>query len=337
MVLFIGLIRRHAMRVLVTSLIALMHTPPALAQTPPSVTLPERFLSLTPDDIAQGAIALVNFSAAPGISGATFNADEAGLPSTELTRTSLGFQTDITLRDFVFDGFVAGWLGGATTDEEFVTENSAGEEIRFEADRSILSARVSGGLSFPITRRFRIQPYASLIYARFETESVITGNIDLGSLPDPFEAIVTNNEFDAAGIGGTIDAIYDRWFDDSGRLELGGTYTAAYTETFNTTNDLLEVDGTSHTVVLRARYSGSTGWITANRPWRWNVFSTYTNFADQPKTALGFTYYYTIGAGVSYELNLKPLNWFGLRFVGLQGGVIFGDDVDGWTFGISFK
>jgi len=308
----------------------------AAAQTPPAVNLPGDLRNLSADDIAQAAIALVNFSAAPGISGATFRVEDSDRPAVDLTRASLGFQSDITLRDFVFDGFVAGWLGGATADEELVIDDSTGEEVRFEADRAILSARVSGGLSFPIARDLRIQTYASLIAARIETESKITGNLDLGSLPDPFEAIVTTNEFDAAGIGGTLEAIYDRWISDK-RVELAGTYTAAYTETFNASDELLKVDGTSHTVVLRARYSGPTRWVTARRPWRWNVYSTYINFVDQPKRALGFTYYYTVGAGVSYELNLKPLNWFGLRFVGLQGGVIFGDDVDGWTLGISFQ
>lgn len=326
----------YVLRALVTNLLTIACVSVAVAQTAPPVNLPDSFRQLNADDIAQGAIALVNFSAAPGISGATFKVDDPELPSAELVRTSLGFQTDVTLRDFVFDGFVAGSLGGATTDEEFVTDNAAGEEIRFEADRSILSARFSGGLSFPITRYFRIQTYASVIAARFETESTITGNVDLGSLPDEFEVIVTDNEFDAAGIGGTVEASYDRWFDEK-RLELGGTYTAAYTETFNVSDDLLQVEGTSHTVVLRARYSGPTGWITNHRPWRWNVYSTYTDFVDQPKTALGFTYYVTVGAGVMYEWNLKPLNWFGLRFVGLQGGVIVGDDVDGWTLGISFQ
>ena len=58
---------------------------------------------------------------------------------------------------------------------------------------------------------------------------------------------------------------------------------------------------------------------------------------NQAKEALGFRYYFEVGAGISYEINIRPLNWFGLRFIGFEAGLIRGDDVKGYAIGITFK
>ena len=87
----------------------------------------------------------------------------------------------------------------------------------------------------------------------------------------------------------------------------------------------------------RARWSAPTGLYTRGRPWRWSTFLSHTNFVNLDKQALGFSYYFELGAGISYEINVRPLDWFGLRFIGFEAGAILGDDVDGYAVGITFK
>ena len=68
-------------------------------------------------------------------------------------------------------------------------------------------------------------------------------------------------------------------------------------------------------MVLTARWSGPTRLESAGRPWRWNAFANYTNFLSQKKLSLGFRYYAELGIDLDYEWNLKPLDWFRIRYV----------------------
>jgi hypothetical protein len=60
-------------------------------------------------------------------------------------------------------------------------------------------------------------------------------------------------------------------------------------------------------------------------------------FLNQEKQALGFKYYFDVGAAVSYEINIKALDWFGLRYLGFRVGAILGADVSGYTLGLTFR
>lgn len=180
----------------------------------------------------ESLIAFVNLSTAPGLAGATFTVDEPGRRS-DLVRGSLGYASDLTLKDYVLDAY---WG-------------------------------------------------AALAY---------------------------------------------------GGLEVTGQYTAAYTDTFNGTIDNLDTWGWNETALARVRYSKATGWHTRNKPWRWNTYATHTRFLGLEQQALGFNTYSEIGVGLDFELNIRPLDWFGLRFLGLKAGYIFGDGVKGVSVGLSF-
>jgi len=66
--------------------------------------IPSELIELTPEDIRESLIAFVNLSTAPGLDGATFSVDEPGRDS-ELVRGSLGYASDLTLKDYVLDAY----------------------------------------------------------------------------------------------------------------------------------------------------------------------------------------------------------------------------------------
>ena len=68
------------------------------------VEIPPDLIELTPDDIRESLIAFVNLSTTPGLDGATFSVDEPGRES-ELIRGSLGYASDLTLKDHVLDAY----------------------------------------------------------------------------------------------------------------------------------------------------------------------------------------------------------------------------------------
>jgi hypothetical protein len=293
-------------------------------------------LDVSPESVARAAIAAVNFTAAPGLAGANFHVDEEQGTQRDFVRGSLGGAFDVTIRGRALDAFVGGALGTGKGDSKFLARDSEGEEITFRADRSLVSLRGSGGVSLPITRYLKLQPYASLICAQFDTEFDASGNFDPDALPPVARVILQDHSFDAGGLALTLQMLYDRWWG-SKRFEVDASYTGLYTETFNESDPVLEASGWTRTFVALGRWSGATGWVTAGRPWRWNTYGSYTSFPGQEAEILGFDYYFEVGAGLDYEMNSKILGIFGLRMLGLSLGLITGDNVDGYSFGITFQ
>lgn len=292
--------------------------------------LPPDFLELTLEGAQESMIAFVNLSTAPGLDGATFTVDEPARDS-DLIRSSLGYAADFTLKDYVMDGYWGLALAYGTLEDRVNVIDGTGRTHRLDVDRDILSLRGSLGASLPIDQHFTLRPYLSVAASHLETDTLVQGIGGIIPLPE----IKLNSEVDALTTSGTLVALYDRWYDDN-RLEFSGQYTASYTDTFNGSNDSLETWGWTETALFRFRWSGATHWRSAGRSWRWNAFANHTRFLDLNKTALGFTYYSEFGLGMDYEWNVRPLDWFGLRYIGIKAGVIYGNDVEGFSVGLSF-
>ncbi|MCK5395798.1 MAG: hypothetical protein KAJ32_07385 [Gammaproteobacteria bacterium] len=57
----------------------------------------------------------------------------------------------------------------------------------------------------------------------------------------------------------------------------------------------------------------------------------HTKFISQNKRALGYTSLFEIGTGLEWQLNVKPLNWFGWQYIGFSVGIITSQNVDGFN------
>ncbi|QFU76240.1 hypothetical protein EY643_11530 [Halioglobus maricola] len=294
------------------------------------VVTPTDFIDLAPEDIGESLIAFINLTTAPGLSGATFSAEQPGRDS-EFIRGSMGYASDLTLKDQVLDAYWGVALAYGSLEDQLDVLQQQGEAIRVDADRSILSLRGSAGLSLPITQHFTLRPYLSLAASQLEARSRYEVLGDIGLRPE----LVLDTEVDAVSTSGTLEASYDRWFG-SHRLEASGQYTSTYTDTFNGSFDALDTWGWNETALAHVRYSNATGWHTRNKPWRWNTYASYTHFIGLDPLPLGFNAYTELGVGLDFEVNIRPLDWFGLRFIGLKAGYIFGDGVDGFSVGLSF-
>lgn len=294
------------------------------------VEVPPDLVELTPDDIRESLIAFVNLSTTPGLDGAVFSVDEQDRTS-DLVRGSLGYVSDLTLKDYVLDAYWGLAIAYGELEDRVDVLSPQNRPIRLDVSRDILSLRSSFGFSLPVSGHLKIRPYLSLAASRLETSTQIKSLDTVSQLPN----VLLDSEADTLSTSGTLEAVYDRWFDTD-RVELKGQYTAAYTDTFNRSNSLLDTSGTNETALVQARYSKATGWKFRNKPLRWNTYATHTHFLGLDRKALGFNAYTEIGMGLNYELNIRPLDWFGLRFLGLKAGYIFGDGVEGFSVGLSF-
>ncbi|WP_455202806.1 hypothetical protein [Kaarinaea lacus] len=283
--------------------------------------------TITISDARQSAIAFVNASTSPGLEGATLELNEEGRQSTNW-RSSLGFNAEFTLRNHIFDGYWGLAIVGGELKDDILLVGDQGETVNLNLRRQVVALRGSLGLSFPMNQNFKLRPYLSLVASELQT------NASYQNLTDPQQNGSVNTSAWMYSTIGTIEAIYFQWYGHY-KLELDVQYNLIYTDSFSEDNPILATYDWNDAIKLEAKISGATRFNTEGRPWRWQTYGNYTNFLSHNETALGYTQLIEIGAGLDWQINIKPLDWFGWQSLGIRLGVIFGEDVEGYNFGLT--
>lgn len=285
---------------------------------------------LTDTSIRDAAIAFVNMATSPGLEGAVISVDNNERTSDQW-RSSLGFNAEFTLKDSVLNGY---WglalIGGRLEDTISLTDDS-GQPVRIDLVREVVALRGSLGLSFPLDQHLKLRPFLSLIVSDLQSKSIFDSQF------------VANNDLPSNSFSSTaqmwssivsLDVSYSRWFDEI-QLNALGQYNYIHTESFSEDLKILDTEAWNDTLVLKGRVSGPTSFITTGKPWRWNTYANYTNFLSHDKRSLGYKSLIEVGAGLDWELNIKPLDWFGWEYIGIKAGLLFGDNVRGYSFGLT--
>jgi len=283
-------------------------------------------------DIREYAIAFVNMSTSPGLEGATLTVDNDQRQSDQW-RSSLGFNAEFTLKNHIFNGY---WgmaiVGGRLEDTiEFIADN--GTPVVLDVTREVVGLRGSLGLSFPVDKYFKFRPFLSLILSDLQSELTLDDQYVL-------DYNLSTNRFKTSaqmwsGVG-TLEALYTRWYGNY-QLQASAQYQLNYTDSFSENNPVLNTAVWNDAAQLKAMFSGPTRLSSAGRPWRWNTYANYTNFLSHNEASLGYDAFTEIGAGLDWEMNIKPFNWFGWQFLGIKAGVILGDNVDGYSVGLTAR
>lgn len=290
---------------------------------------------LSESDVREAAIAFVNMSTSPGLEGATLTVDNDERHSEQL-RGSLGFAAEITLRDHIFNGYWGLAIVTGSLDDSLKLIADTGEPVKLSLNRNVLGLRGSFGLSFPVNQHFKLRPYLSLAVSDLKTESIIDGL----AVTDPSGNTRTRSFFKTEAqllsTVASVDAIYSRWYDNN-RLDLSAQYNLIYTDAFSEDNPVLDTNAVNHTVLLKSRYTGPTAFSTRGRPWRWQAYANYINFISHNKASLGYHSLFDFGGGMEWQMNIKPLDWFGWQMLGIRAGLIVGDHVEGYKFGLTAR
>ncbi|MFV9614487.1 MAG: hypothetical protein ACNYZG_00945 [Gammaproteobacteria bacterium] len=288
--------------------------------------------AISESDIRSSAIAFVNTTSSPGLEGATLSVDTAERHS-EQWRSSLGFNAEVTLKNHIFNAFWGiGLVGGSLNDKiQLTTDN--GQPVSLDLTRDIVSLRGSFGLVFPVNEHFKLRPVLTLAISDLRNTTIADGIPDNNNNPT---TVTFNNNAQIGSATGSIDALYWYWRDDY-KLELSAHYNLIYSDSFSEDNPILNTQVWNSTAQLKSRISGPTPLISKARPWRWQAYVNHTNFISQDKSALGYTGLFEIGTGLEWQLNIKPLDWFGWQYIGFNVGIITSRNVDGFNVGLTAR
>ena len=288
--------------------------------------------AISENDIRNSAIAFVNTTSSPGLEGATLNVNNSDRDSDQW-RSSLGFNAEVTLKDHIFNAYWGlGLVGGSLVDRLQLTADN-GRPVKLDLRRDIISLRGSYGLVFPINQNFRRRPVLTPAVSDMRPQTTADGILDENNNP------VTANFKNSAQLvstTGSIDALYWYWYNNY-KLELSAHYNLIYTDSFSEDNPILDTHAWNSTGQLKSRISGPTSLVTSGRPWRWQLYANHTNFITQNKSSLGYTGLFEIGTGIEWQLNVKPLDWFGWQYIGFSAGVITSRNVEGFNVGLTAR
>jgi len=283
-------------------------------------------------DIREYAIAFVNMSTSPGLEGATLTVDN-GQRQSDQWRSSLGFNAEFTLKNHIFNGY---WgmaiVGGRLEDTiEFIADN--GNPAILDITREVVGLRGSLGLSFPIDKYFKLRPFLSLILSDLQSDLILDDQfVQYYNLPS--NRIKTTAQM-WSGVG-TLEALYTRWYGNY-QLQLSAQYQLNYTDSFSEENPILDTQVWNDAAQFNVMFTGPTRLSSAGRPWRWNTYANYINFLSTNKTSLGYDSYLEVGVGLDWEMNIKPFDWFGWQYLGIKAGVIGGENIEGYSVGLTAR
>lgn len=285
--------------------------------------------------VRESAIAFVNTTTSPGLEGATLTIDD-GSRLSEQWRSSLGFAAEFTLKNHIYNGY---WglavVGGSLNDKSKLTGES-GQPVQVDLTRDVVALRGSFGLSYPVTQYFKLRPYLSLSVSDLQTESIVDGLLTTDPGGNAVTSAVFNTSAQMLSTTGSVDALYSRWYG-SNRLELSAHYHLIYTDAFSEDNPVLQTEAWNDVLQLKSRFSGPTSLTSMGRPWRWQFYANHTNFLSQDKLSLGYTSLFEFGVGMEWQMNIKPLDWFGWQMLGLKAGVITSSNVEGYFMGLTAR
>lgn len=285
--------------------------------------------------VRESAIAFVNTTTSPGLEGATLTIDD-GSRQSEQWRSSLGFAAEFTLKNHIYNGY---WglavVGGSLNDKSKLTGES-GQPVQVDLTRDVVALRGSFGLSYPVTQYFKLRPYLSLSVSDLQTESIVDGLLTTDPGGNAVTSAVFNTSAQMLSTTGSVDALYSRWYG-SNRLELSAHYHLIYTDAFSEDNPVLQTEAWNDVLQLKSRFSGPTSLTSMGRPWRWQFYANHTNFLSQDKLSLGYTSLFEFGVGMEWQMNIKPLDWFGWQMLGLKAGVITSSNVEGYFMGLTAR
>jgi len=287
---------------------------------------------ITDSDIRNSAFDFVNTTSSPGLEGATLNIDTSQRNSDQW-RSSLGFTAEITLKDYIFNAYWGlGLVGGSLNDRIRLTADN-GQPVTLDLRRDVVSLRGSLGLSFPFNKHFKLRPVLTFAVSDMQTIAAVDGLFDMNNNPTTENFA---NTAQLASTTGSIDALYWYWHNNY-KLELSAHYNLIYTDSFSEENSILDTYSWSQTGQLKSKISGPTTLTTSARPWRWQIYANQTTFLSQDKTSLGYTGLFEIGTGLEWQLNIKPLDWFGWQYIGIRAGIITSRNVDGFNVGLTAR
>ncbi|AEC20406.1 hypothetical protein PT7_1866 [Pusillimonas sp. T7-7] len=294
-------------------------------------TVSAQTVRLTQDDLqkrANGVLALMSYSIVPDITTSSLSIGSGGggtHGSSDFFMTQLGGGD--TLSDSV-PIYLEGVLAASRYDPTFIATHGA-ESRRIPTKWNSVSATGGIGWDFKLTDELKLRPIFNFALGNV-TSDVRAAGWYLGRQTGRDIDFLDRGSLNAYGLGGSIVLDYEH-YRPGYEVDVELRYSDIRLKSFDS-SAAVRGHATAQSVNLWARYRAPTGITMLQRPLRYVLELTHSEFLGDQRGVLGFDRLTALGAGL--ELDSSAYNVFITR-TRLVGRFVFGNNVRGFSVGLA--
>ena len=287
---------------------------------------PSTVIGANVQKIANSVLTLMGYGLTPDVTtgSLSFSSPSTGTPGMQLTSLGGGFTISKG-----FPLYLEGTAAYSRYDPTFVLSdgtNTRDVPVKWNS----LSATGGIGWDFPIAQDLVFRPIFNFSLGTVQSDLKVAGSI-LGNQTGRDVSFLDRGRLDAAGLGGSVMLDYERYRPEN-EIDVELRYTNIYLQSINTSSEAVSGSTSAQTLNLWARWRAPTGLTALDRPFRYVLEFTHTQFLGDLRGAMGFDYLTSLGAG--FELDTTKYTWLTSRWR-MLGRYKFGDGVQGWSVGIA--
>jgi hypothetical protein len=278
--------------------------------------------------IANSVLTLMGFGLTPDVTtgSLSFSSPSTGTPGMQMSSLGGGFTISQG-----FPLYLEGTAAYSRYDPTFlVSDGTNSREVPVKWNS--LSATGGIGWDFHITQDLVFRPIFNFSYGTVQSDLKVAGSV-LGNQIGKDLSFLDRGRLDAAGLGGSLMLDYERYRPEN-EIDAELRYTNIYLQSINTSSEAVSGSTSAQTLSLWARWRAPTGLTALDRPFRYVLEFSHTQFLGDLRGAMGFDYLTSLGAG--FELDTSKYTWLTTRWR-LLGRYKFGDGVQGWSVGFAIS
>jgi len=292
----------------------------------PATALPAPITGEKLQKIANGVLMLMGYSLTPDVTtgSLSFSNAESGNPGFSMSSLGAGFTTS---RGFPL--YLEGTAAYSRYDPTFVVSDGT-QERPIPTKWNSFSGTVGIGWDFTIAQELYLRPIVNFSLGRVSSDLKAAKQlieIQTGQEID----FLDNGSLDAYGLGGSLMLDYERYRAEN-EIDVELRYTNIYLQSFSDSPEAVEGNADAQNLSLWSRWRAPTGLTALDRPVRYVLEFSHTQFLGELRGALGFDWLSSLGAGLELDSSKYPVIITRTR---LLGRYKFGNNVQGWSIGIA--
>jgi hypothetical protein len=289
---------------------------------------PSTVIGANVQKIANSVLTLMGYGLTPDVTtgSLSFSSPSTGTPGMQMSSLGGGFTMSKG-----FPLYLEGTAAYSRYDPTFVLSdgtNSRDIPVKWNS----LSATGGIGWDFPIAQDLVFRPIFNFSLGTVQSDLKVAGSY-LGNQIGKDFSFLDRGRLDAAGLGGSLMLDYERYRPEN-EIDAELRYTNIYLQSINTSSEAVSGSTSAQTLSLWARWRAPTGLTALDRPFRYVLEFSHTQFLGDLRGAMGFDYLTSLGAG--FELDSSKYSYIVTRWR-LVGRYKFGDGVQGWSVGFAIS
>ena len=277
---------------------------------------------------ANGALGVLGLSIVPNETASAISIDASGGDTTFLAGQ---FGGAFTVSD-EFPLYMEGFLGIARYDPTFVFSNGERTAI-IPAKWTSISGTVGAGWDFALTDELALRPIVNFSLGHIESDVSLIGRVVESEIGEELE-FLEDGRLSAYGYGGSFMFDWEHYRPDY-EIDVELRYTHIRLESFANSSAAVRGGADAITLGLWSRLRVPTGLKAFGRPLRGVAEFAVASFIGDQSEALDSPYLVQVGGGI--EFDFAKVSWLPVSRTRLLGRFVFGNDLTGFTTGISIS